>query len=149
MLTCFSFIANLKVNYDLWFIKQHIDRTNDLIYGFMTEKIRDSPSKVTYFEGEIIGEKHPFLTRKWRTNAETDKRHWLKFDCFCKYVSDFSSEEFDYTCLQASDQVFMRWKETQSIDNLGEVAPGFYYVCLTKSSGNCEGMYYERNCAEW
>lgn len=103
----------------------------------MTKRAENNLHKVTYFERD----KHQFLTRKWYSDVGTDKRHWCQLHCFCRYVSDFTLDEFDYTFLQASDQVFMRWKETKSKDNLGFVAPGFYYVCLTMSSGNCVKEY--------
>lgn len=35
------------------------------------------PVLVTFFEGEIIGEKYPFLTRKWDADEEVDKKHWV------------------------------------------------------------------------
>ena len=34
---------------------------------------------VTFFDGEIISEKHPFLTRKWDADEDVDKKHWVSF----------------------------------------------------------------------
>ena len=31
----------------------------------------------TFFEGEIISKKYPFLTRKWEADEEVDKKHWV------------------------------------------------------------------------
>jgi len=31
----------------------------------------------TFFEGEIISRKYPFLTRKWEADEEVDKKHWV------------------------------------------------------------------------
>ena len=33
--------------------------------------------QVTFFDGEIISEKHPFLTRKWDADEDVDKKHWV------------------------------------------------------------------------
>lgn len=140
----FGYCKNELINV-FSFIKQHIDKESDRVYGYLTVKRFEKALKITYFEGEIIGEKHPFLTRKWNADAETDKKHWWKFDCFFKYAS-FHKDDFDYSCLHGSDHVFMRWKEMKSKDNFGWVAPGFYYVCLTKSTGECNGIYFERTC---
>ena len=36
-------------------------------------------AQVTFFDGEIISEKHPFLTRKWDADEDVDKKHWVTF----------------------------------------------------------------------
>ena len=36
-------------------------------------------AQVTFFDGEIISEKHPFLTRKWDADEDVDKKHWVNF----------------------------------------------------------------------
>ena len=36
----------------------------------------------TFFEGEIISKKYPFLTRKWDADEEVDKKHWV---CYCVF----------------------------------------------------------------
>ena len=41
------------------------------------------PEMVTFFDGEIISEKHPFLTRKWDADEDVDKRHWVRFYLCC------------------------------------------------------------------
>ena len=33
----------------------------------------------TFFDGEIIGPKHPFLTRKWDADEDVDRKHWVTF----------------------------------------------------------------------
>lgn len=37
----------------------------------------DFPHLTTFFQGEIIGKKHPFLTRKWDADEEIDRKHWV------------------------------------------------------------------------
>ena len=31
----------------------------------------------TFFDGEIISKKHPFLTRKWDADEDVDRKHWV------------------------------------------------------------------------
>ena len=95
---------------------------------------------MTFFDGEIISEKHPFLTRKWDADEDVDKKHWVgfslsphlhsnksykncvvsdwpdvdfqsKFLAFYQYAKTFNSDTFDYEELNRTDYVFMRWKE--------------------------------------
>ena len=39
------------------------------------------PEMVTFFDGEIISDKHPFLTRKWDADEDVDKKHWVGSEC--------------------------------------------------------------------
>lgn len=90
----------------------------------------------TFFDGEIISKKYPFLTRKWDADEDVDRKHWVsetslndylnliwwfcfrsiefqsKFSAFKKeYEKTFNTDNFDYDSLAKSDYVFMRWKE--------------------------------------
>lgn len=33
----------------------------------------------TFFDGEIISKKYPFLTRKWDADEDVDRKHWVTF----------------------------------------------------------------------
>ncbi len=35
------------------------------------------PTLTTFFDGEIISKKHPFLTRKWDADEDVDRKHWV------------------------------------------------------------------------
>lgn len=70
-----------------------------------------SPRLTTFFDGEIISGKYPFLTRKWDADEDVDRKHWSKFMPFFQYSKTFNSDAFDYEQLDAADFVFMRWKE--------------------------------------
>lgn len=35
------------------------------------------PTLTTFFDGEIISQKYPFLTRKWDADEDVDKKHWV------------------------------------------------------------------------
>ncbi|XP_054565588.1 glucose-induced degradation protein 4 homolog isoform X1 [Eptesicus fuscus] len=112
------------------------------------------PTLTTFFEGEIISQKHPFLTRKWDADEDVDRKHWGKFLAFYQYAKSFNSDDFDYEELKNGDYVFMRWKEQFLVpdhtikDISGASFAGFYYICFQKSAASIEGYYYHRS-SEW
>ncbi|KAL3178850.1 hypothetical protein MRX96_009518 [Rhipicephalus microplus] len=112
------------------------------------------PTLTTFFDGEIISEKYPFLTRKWDADEEVDKKHWSKFGAFEGYTKTFNCDNFNYTELKATENVFMRWKEHFLVpdhtikDINGASFAGFYYICFQKKSSTIEGYYYHRS-SEW
>ena len=71
---------------------------------------QEYPTLTTFFEGEIISERYPFLTRKWDASEEVDRKHWGKFPTFEPYLKTFNTDDFSYDKLKQSDEVFMRWK---------------------------------------
>ena len=58
---------------------QHVDEENAYLCGYLKIKnlTDEYPEMVTFFDGEIISEKHPFLTRKWDADEDVDKKHWV------------------------------------------------------------------------
>lgn len=50
---------------------------NSHICGYLTIKglTDEFPTISTFFSGEIISRKYPFLTRKWEADEEVDKKH--------------------------------------------------------------------------
>ena len=103
-----------------------------MIFAFLPQEY---PTLTTFFEGEIISRKHPFLTRKWDADEDVDRKHWVsasapppgpkprpalllcsafgfqgKFLAFYQYAKSFNSDDFDYEELKSGDYVFMRWK---------------------------------------
>uniref|UniRef100_A0AAZ3RQ71 Uncharacterized protein n=1 Tax=Oncorhynchus tshawytscha TaxID=74940 RepID=A0AAZ3RQ71_ONCTS len=112
------------------------------------------PTLTTFFAGEIISRKRPFLTRKWDADEDVDRKHWGKFQAFYQYAKTFNSDEFDYDELKNSDYIFMRWKEQFLVpdhtikDISGASFAGFYYICFQKSTATIEGYYYHRS-SEW
>ena len=108
----------------------------------------------TFFTGEIISEKNPFLTRKWEADFDIDLLHWSKFSVhFKKFETTFNDDNFDYEALLNADAVFMRWKEllvvprgtTDSEESEICSFSGFYYICMDKESGSIEGYYYQKS----
>lgn len=143
-------------NYDVEVVLKHVDEENDFVCGYLQiNGLADEyPKMMTYFDGEIIGKKHPFLTRKWDADEDVDKKHWSKFDSFSQYSGNFNSERFDYMQIKDSDFVYMRWKEHFLVPDhrvkclSGASFAGFYYICFQKSSATIEGYYYHKK-SEW
>ncbi len=73
---------------------------------------------------------------------------------FYPYSKTFNSDTFDYDALEATDYVFMRWKEHFLVpdhtikDINGASFAGFYYICFQKSESSVEGFYFHRH-SEW
>jgi len=143
--------------YDVEVILQHVDLENSYLCGYLKIKglTEEYPTLTTFFDGEIISKKHPFLTRKWDADEDVDKKHWSKFLSFYQlYRSTFNSDAFDYDALDSTDYVFMRWKEHFLVpdhtikDISGASFAGFYYICFQKSTSCVEGYYFHRN-SEW
>jgi len=132
---------------------QHVDLENSYLSGYLQINglTDDFPVLITFFDGEIISEKHPFLTRKWEADEEIDLKHWQEFAAFERYAKDFNSDNFDYEQLKHSDFVFMRWKEhflvpDHKIESVhGASFTGFYYICYQKSKELIHGFYYSRS----
>ncbi|CAG0918115.1 unnamed protein product [Notodromas monacha] len=92
---------------------QHVDEQNSYLCGYLRIKglTEEYPVLTTFFDGEIISRKYPFLTRKWDADEDVDRKHWSKFLSFLPYTKTFNTDAFNYDCLKTSDYVFMRWKE--------------------------------------
>ncbi|KRX83150.1 Glucose-induced degradation protein 4 -like protein [Trichinella sp. T6] len=148
-------------SYDVEVIIQHCNLEEEYLCGYLMIKglTDDYPHLTTFFHGEIIGEKHPFLTRKWDADEEIDRKHWVRLDqskffAFNKYKKMFNSDNFDCLALKQDNHVFMRWKEQflipdyQVRDIHGASFAGFYYIALNLLNGVIEGYYYHKN-SEW
>ncbi|KRY01945.1 Glucose-induced degradation protein 4 -like protein [Trichinella pseudospiralis] len=130
-------------SYDVEVIIQHCNLEEEYLCGYLMIKglTDDYPHLTTFFHGEIIGEKHPFLTRKWDADEEIDRKHWSKFFAFNKYKKMFNSDNFDCLALKKDNHVFMRWKEQflipdyQVRDIHGASFAGFYYIALNLLNG--------------
>ncbi|PBC25390.1 hypothetical protein APICC_01777 [Apis cerana cerana] len=143
-------------SYDVEVVLQHVDEENSYLCGYLKIKglTEEFPTLTTFFDGEIISKKYPFLTRKWDADEDVDRKHWSKFESFRQYAKTFNSDTFDYEALKGTDFVFMRWKEHFLVpdhtikDINGASFAGFYYICFQKSAATIEGFYYHRS-SEW
>ncbi|KAG7263022.1 hypothetical protein CRUP_016797 [Coryphaenoides rupestris] len=131
----------------------HVTTEDSFLCGYLKIKglTEEYPTLTTFFAGEIISRKRPFLTRKWDADEDVDRKHWGKFQAFYQYAKNFNSDEFDYEELKNSDFIFMRWKEQFLVpdhtikDISGASFAGFYYICFQKSTATIEGYYYHRS----
>uniref|UniRef100_A0A8P4GT31 Glucose-induced degradation protein 4 homolog n=1 Tax=Dicentrarchus labrax TaxID=13489 RepID=A0A8P4GT31_DICLA len=145
---------------DSWKINErwpvHVTMEDSYLCGYLKIKglTEEYPTLTTFFAGEIISRKRPFLTRKWDADEDVDRKHWGKFQAFYQYAKTFNSDDFDYEDLKNSDYIFMRWKEQFLVpdhtikDISGASFAGFYYICFQKSTATIEGYYYHRS-SEW
>ena len=55
---------------------------NSYLCGYLKIKglTEEFPTLTTFFDGEIISKKHPFLTRKWDADEDVDKKHWVRLE---------------------------------------------------------------------
>lgn len=114
---------NIKLQYNTQiylFYKQYLDCPSSkvstvlvvsyLLLSLLPSHLKDYPNLTTFFEGEIISRRHPFLTRKWDASEEVDRKHWGKFAPFRPFMKTFNSDDFSYDQIRGTDYVFMRWK---------------------------------------
>lgn len=141
-----SYEVNVKI--------QYVDQSNSYLCGYLciAHLTKNHPSLTTFFEGEIISERHPFLTRKWEASEEIDLIHWCKFDDFLeKYSSIYNLDSFDYDTLKDSEYIYMRWKERFLVPDHtikyveGASYAGFYYTCYSKRTSEIKGYYFHIN----
>ena len=61
------------------YLLQNVDMQTSYLCGYLKIKglTEEYPTLTTFFDGEIISEKHPFLTRKWDADEEVDRKHWV------------------------------------------------------------------------
>lgn len=70
------------------YVLQYVDEQNGYLCGYLKIKglTEEFPNLTTYFDGEIINKKCPFLTRKWDADEEVDKKHWVSIACMLCYI---------------------------------------------------------------
>lgn len=49
---------------------------------------QEYPTLTTFFAGEIISRKRPFLTRKWDADEDVDRKHWVRCVHCCPVTLD-------------------------------------------------------------
>ncbi|XP_038676315.1 glucose-induced degradation protein 4 homolog isoform X1 [Scyliorhinus canicula] len=127
-------------SYDVEVVLQHVDMENSFLCGYLKIKglTEEYPTLTTFFEGEIISKKHPFLTRKWDADEDVDRKHWGKFLAFYQYAKTFNSDEFDYEELKNSDFVFMRWKSRLQPLHDVDAMPASTSRCTAASLHDCD-----------
>lgn len=134
---------------------QHVDFEDSFLCGYLHIKglTEDYPELTTFFDAEIIGSQHSFLTRKWDAKEAIDRTHWMKFPAFKSYEKVFNNDDFVYDFTN-NEYIFMRWKEHFLVPNhrikniTGASFAGFYYICYDRCSDTIMGFYFHQS-SEW
>lgn len=109
----------------------------------------DHPTLTTYFEGEMIGDKYTFQTRRpeWNSNEKNDFQHWARFPPYRPLAIKAKRPEFNFNFAQRP-HIFMRWKEYFLVPDhrvkqiSGASFEGFYYICFNQVEGSVSGIYF-------
>lgn len=105
----------------------------------------------TYFEGEIIGNKHTFKTShpEWGSTEKVDMQHWARFPAFAPLAKQAKTHSaFTFKNFAQRDHLFMRWKEYFLVPDhkvktiTGASFEGFYYIAFDQCSGGVTGIYF-------
>ncbi|KAJ8661909.1 hypothetical protein O0I10_002240 [Lichtheimia ornata] len=131
---------------------QHVDLKESTLSGYLNIKglTTEFPELTTFFQGEIVGPKYSFLTRKWQAYQKIDSAHWERFPSFKPYADVFNQDGFVYDPTD-KDYVYMRWKEhflvpDHRVNNIdGASFAGFYYICYRRSTNEISGYYFYRH----
>ena len=88
---------------------QYVNIEECYLCGYLKIKglTEEYPTLTTFFDGEIISKKYPFLTRKWTADEDVDKQHWVR--------RTFS---LDATTYQPSNPLFSRVNFCHSTNTL-------------------------------
>ncbi|KAI1316112.1 GID complex subunit 4, VID24 [Mortierella claussenii] len=162
--------------YDVMVDIKYVDLNESFLCGYLHIKglTEEYPELTTYFEAEIIGPRHLFLTHKWDADELIDEEHWSlfkPFDCLvssvfygldmhhhgedepedvprCPHHHHYDPQTYDH---RNEDVVFMRWKEHFLVPDhrvqgiSGASFAGFYYICYSKVTGEIDGYYYHHS----
>lgn len=130
----------------------------DLNQGFMCGYFKidglsdHHPTLVTYFQGEIISDKHSFLTKRplWGANEKTDISHWSRFAPW-RTLESARDPHYVHSEFLSSQYIFMRWKERflvpdHTVRELANASyAGFYYIMFNQVNGVISGYYFHEN----
>jgi hypothetical protein len=137
------YVGQQKSNHNSFEVEveiKHVDLSDSFLCGYLRIEhlTEEFPVITTFFEADIIGEKYSFLTRKWDTNEEVDRKHWEKFEPFKQYSQVFNNEDFHYDFYN-SQYIFMRWKVTVVQENKIKACLSFCVnkICLLSNIYCC------------
>ena len=107
----------------------------------------------TFWEGEIVDNvNHSFYTQKWGANKSIDRKHWSRLAPFTRRLRELvpggGQLEQEPVDLASQPYVYLRLKEKYFLNeepggNL--TIAGFYYLCVSRSTGEISGYYFDPN----
>ncbi|KAF1814341.1 hypothetical protein P152DRAFT_268255 [Eremomyces bilateralis CBS 781.70] len=141
-----------RQQYDVQVEIIHVDIADSFLCGYLRIQglTDDHPMLTTYFDAEIIGTKHTFLTKNetWGSSEKTDMQHWGRFPAWKPLAKAAKRADFSYKNFAQREHLFMRWKEhflvpDHRIQTLtGASFEGFYYICFNQVTGTISGIYF-------
>mmetsp|Transcript_36997 Transcript_36997/g.87064 ORF Transcript_36997/g.87064 Transcript_36997/m.87064 type:complete len:190 (+) Transcript_36997:195-764(+) len=141
-----------RSSYDVEVELQDVDLDRSFLCGYLkiSGLTDEFPVLTTFFEAEVVGKEHSFVTGKWDADEGTDREHWEKFAAFSRYAQDMRLTK---TTVDPStnDHVFMRWKEHflvpdhKIVSIAGASFAGFYYICYKRETAGIEGYYFHQS----
>lgn len=147
--------STYEVSVDL----KYVDFRESRLCGYLCIQglTEDNPSLTTYFEGEIIGPKYSFLTKRpeWGATEKTDLQHWARFASWRPLAKQARKPDFCYKSFASKEHIYMRWKECFLVPDhrvssiSGASFAGFYYVCFNQATGNVSGLYYHQSSEKY
>ncbi|KDN48892.1 hypothetical protein K437DRAFT_222453 [Tilletiaria anomala UBC 951] len=134
-----------RSTYDVSVRIVNVDLPSSMLCGYLNIRglTEDWPELTTYFDAEIIGSKHGFITGKWGATEADDQKHWSRFLPFRPLKPALVKPALTFNHLN-KPYVFMRWKErflvpdhrVRERDINGASYAGFYYVCVELGDDN-------------
>lgn len=131
-----------------------VDFSNYFISGYLRicGLTENNAVMTTYFEGEMIGPKYSFYTRRkdWNANDQIDLKHWDKFRSWHEIEAEAKKQDYVHKDFDKRDVIYMRWKEfflvpDYRVGNVqGASYEGFYYICFDQTNGSISGLYYHK-----
>jgi hypothetical protein len=131
---------------------KHVDMAESYLCGYLRIQglTEEHPTLTTFFEGEIIGTKHTFVTKNetWGANEKTDMQHWARFEAWRPLAKQAKKADFTYRNFAQREHLFMRWKEYFLVPDhrvrqiSGASFEGFYYICFNQIEGTVSGIYF-------
>ncbi|CUS08704.1 unnamed protein product [Tuber aestivum] len=141
-----------RSTYEVHVELKHVDMAESFLCGYLRIQglTEDHPTLTTYFEGEMIGDKYTFQTRRpeWGSSEKNDYQHWARFPAYRPLASKAKRADFNYRGFEQKEHIFMRWKEYFLVPDhrvkqiTGASFEGFYYICFNQITGSVSGIYF-------
>ncbi|KAK9457539.1 vacuolar import and degradation protein-domain-containing protein, partial [Dipodascopsis uninucleata] len=148
-----------RSTYEVHVELKHVDMSASFICGYLHIQglTEDHPTLTTYFEGQMIGPKYSFLTRRreWGATEKTDILHWARFPSWRPLAKQAKRADYCHSNFEKRDHIFMRWKECflvpdHRVRNItGASFAGFYYICFNQLTGSISGLYYHQSSEKY
>ncbi|KAK9449773.1 vacuolar import and degradation protein-domain-containing protein [Limtongia smithiae] len=143
-----------RQTYEVHVELKHVDMADSFVCGYLYIKglTEDHPTLTTYFEGQMIGPKYSFLTRRrdWGASEKVDIQHWARFPPWRPFAKAAKRPDYRHSNFEQRDHIFMRWKECFLVpdhrvrDISGASFAGFYYICFNQLTGSISGLYFHQ-----